>query len=92
MTVGLAAVAAVAIGVWLARDQPRRLLEAALAEHFDAEVSVGSLRFEGVSAVRLRQVRIRMHAAPGLREVRIAEIGAAGPSARWPGAGSSPCS
>lgn len=78
MTVGLAAVAAVAIGVWLARDQPRRLLEAALAERFDAEVSVGSLRFEGVSAVRLRQVRIRMHAAPGLREVRIAEIGAAG--------------
>ncbi len=78
MTVGLAAVAAVAIGLWLARDQPRRLLEAALAERFDAEVSVGSLRFEGVSAVRLRQVRIRMHAAPGLREVRIAEIGAAG--------------
>ena len=71
-------VAAVAIGLWLVRDQPRRIVQSALAERLDAEVSVGSLHVEGLSEVRLGEVVIRMHAAPGLREIRIAEIVARG--------------
>ena len=73
------AVAAGAIGLWLARDQPRRRVQAALAGRLGAEVSVGSLHFDSLSAVRLGRVVIRMHAAPGMREVRIAEIQAFGP-------------
>jgi hypothetical protein len=72
--VAVLTLAAVAIGLWMARDQPRRIIESSLAERLGAEVSVGSLHFDGLSAVRLGQVVIRMHAAPGLREVRIGEI------------------
>lgn len=72
------AVAAIAIGLWLLRDQPRRIVQAALAERLDADVSLGSLRVDGMSAVRLGRIRVRMHAAPGLREVRVAEIEAGG--------------
>ncbi|HSN57171.1 MAG TPA: hypothetical protein VLT32_21060 [Candidatus Sulfomarinibacteraceae bacterium] len=74
----LATVAAVAIGLWLLRDQPRRIVQAALAERLDADVSIGSLRIDGLSAVRLGGIRVRMHTAPGLREVRVAEIEAGG--------------
>ena len=70
----VATAAAVAIGLWLARDQPRRIVQSALAERLDAEVTVGSLHVDGLSAARLGDVVIRMNAAPGLREIRIAEI------------------
>ncbi len=73
-----ATAAAVAIGLWLARDQPRRIVQSALNERLDAEVAVGSLHIDGLSALRLGGVVIRMHAAPGLREIRIAEIAARG--------------
>jgi len=73
-----ATAAAVAIGLWLARDQPRRIVQSALAERLDAEVTVGSLHIDGLSAVRLGDVVIRMHTAPGLRQIRIAEIAARG--------------
>ncbi|MEX1312046.1 MAG: hypothetical protein AB1Z65_16625 [Candidatus Sulfomarinibacteraceae bacterium] len=73
-----ATAAAVAIGLWLARDQPRRIVQSALAERLDAEVTVGSLHVDGLSAARLGDVVIRMHAAPGLREIRIAEVAARG--------------
>jgi hypothetical protein len=76
--VALVAAVAVAIGLWLARDQPRRIEQSALAERLDAEVTIGSLHVDGLSAVRLGDVVIRMHAAPGLREIRIAEIAARG--------------
>ena len=71
-------VAAIAIGLWLMRDQPRRIVQSALAERLGAEVSVGSLHIEGLYEVRLGQVVIRMRAAPGLREIRIDEIVARG--------------
>ncbi len=71
-------VAAVAIGLWLARDQPRRIVQAALAERLGAEVSVGSLHIESLNSVRLRDVEIRLHDAPGLQVIRIAEIIARG--------------
>jgi len=74
----LTTVAAVAIGLWLARDQPRRIVQAALAERLGAEVLVGNLHIEGLNEIRLGQVVIRMRAAPGLREIRIAEIVARG--------------
>ena len=67
----VATAAAVAIGLWLARDQPRRIVQSALAERLDAEVAVGSLHIDGLSAVRLGDVVIRMHTAPGLREIPI---------------------
>lgn len=76
--VTLVVVTAVAIGLWLVRDQPRRMVQSALAERLEAEVTVGSLHFDGLSVVRLRRVVIRIPAAPGLREVRIAEIVARG--------------
>ena len=66
--------AAIAIGLWLLRDQPRRIAQAALAERLDAEVSVGSLHVEGLNSVRLGEVGIRMRGAPGLQEIRVAEI------------------
>ncbi len=78
-------VAAIAIGLWLMRDQPRRIVQSVLAERLDAEVKVGSLHVDGLSAVRLGDVVIRMHTAPGLQEIRINEIvarGAAGDMSR----------
>jgi hypothetical protein len=71
-------VAAVAIGLWLLRDQPRRIVQAALAERLDADVSLGSLHVDGLSAVRLGELDIRVHGAPGLQEIRIAEVIALG--------------
>jgi hypothetical protein len=71
-------VTALALGLWLLRDQPRRIVQAALADRLGAEVSVGSLHVEGLSSVRLGEVGIRMHSAPGLEEIRIAEIIARG--------------
>ena len=71
-------VAAIAIGLWLMRDQPRRIVQSALAERLGAEVTVGNLHVEGLNEVRLGQVVIRMRAAPGLREIRIDEIVARG--------------
>ena len=76
--VALLTVAAVAIGLWLLRDQPRRIVQAALAERLDADVSLGSLRVDGLSAVRLGELGIRVHGAPGLQEIRIAEVIALG--------------
>ncbi len=74
----LTTVATVAIGLWLLRDQPRRIVQSALAERLGAEVAVGSLHIEGLHEVRLGQVVIRMRGAPGLREIRIDEIVARG--------------
>ena len=76
--VTLAMVAAVVIALLLARDQPRRIVQSAIAARLDAEVTIGSLHFDGLSAVRLRQVVIRTHAASGLGEIRVDEIVARG--------------
>ena len=76
--VTLVMLAAVAIGLWLARDQPRRMVQSALAERLGAEVSVGSLQVKGRTEVWLGQVVIRWKSAPGLRQIRIGRIVANG--------------
>lgn len=72
--VAVLTVAAIAVGLWLLRDQPRRIVQAALAERLGAEVSVGSLHLESTSSARLGEVGIRMPGAPGLEEIRVTEI------------------
>ena len=76
--VTLATLATVAVGLWLARDQPRRLAQAALAERLGADVSVGNLQVKGRTEVWLGQVAIRWKSAPGLRQISIGRIVANG--------------
>ncbi|MEM9554321.1 MAG: hypothetical protein AAGC60_08690 [Acidobacteriota bacterium] len=71
----LVLVAVGGLGLWLARDQPRRLLEARIADAIDGEAQLGDLELIDTHEVRLHDLRLLGSALlPALEQASIETI------------------
>ncbi len=79
--VGLLLVAVLAgLGLWLARDLPRRQVERALSHRLQGEVRVGRLTIDALDRAVLERLEVRRIAAlPQLESLTIARVDATGP-------------